>query len=307
MATCNLRRGIRVACILALVILASAATAQAGQQPAQPPAPQPGQKTGQPTDKPKAKPFDPSKPLDEDALEDLGRAAQNPVSSLISVPFQNNLQVLEDGNVFNVLLIQPVVPFQLSSSWNLATRTIFPVLALEGAPPGNASWALGDIQQAFFLTPTASTSWGLTWGAGANFSYPSATDDIYGSGKWSVGPSFVGLTLQGPWVVGVLVNNVWSFAGDSDRPDFNQFTMQPFINYNLDGGWFLQSAPLITANWEIASGSQWTVPLGGGVGRTFTLGGQPVNMILTNFYNVTRPTGGPAWNIRYQMTLLFPR
>jgi hypothetical protein len=32
-----------------------------------------------------------------------------------------------------------------------------------------------------------------------------------------------------------------------------------------------------------------------------------IHPILTVFYNVERPTGGPEWNIRFQMTFMFPR
>jgi hypothetical protein len=246
-------------------------------------------------------------PGENDGVEDLARAAQNPVSAMISLPFQNNLQILEDGSVLNALLIQPVVPFKLSADWNLITRTIVPVLALSTPPSGVDRWGLGDIQQSFFLSPGNPTSGGVIWGFGPAFSYPSATDNAYGSGKWGAGPGFVALTMRGPWVMGALLNNIWSFAGDSDRAKVNQMSFQPFVNYNFDGGWFLQSAPLFTANWEAPSGQKWIVPIGGGGGRTFRIGNQPVTAVLTSFYNVERPDGGPEWNIRFQMTFMFPK
>lgn len=246
-------------------------------------------------------------PKENDPADDLARASQNPVSNLISVPFQNNLQILENGSVVNLLLIQPVVPFKLNNDWNLITRTIFPVVGLSNPPAGFDKWGLGDIGQSFFFSPSRPTGGGVIWGVGPVFSYPTATESIYGSGKWSAGPGFVGLTMSGPWVIGTLANNIWSFAGPSDRSSVNQLTVQPFVNYNFDGGWFLQSSPLITANWLAASGDKWTVPLGGGVGRTFRIGAQPVTAILSNFYNVVRPTGGPEWNLRFQLTFLFPQ
>ena len=81
----------------------------------------------------------------------------------------------------------------------------------------------------------------------------------------------------GKWVIGGLLNNQWSFAGDSDRADVNQMLFQPFVNYNLDDGWYLTSAPIITANWEARRQGLWTVPVGGGVGRLFRLGQLPIN------------------------------
>ena len=68
-----------------------------------------------------------------------------------------------------------------------------------------------------------------------------------GVNKWGAGPSLVVLTIQEPWVFGVLVNNVW--AGTSGRR-VNQMLIQPFVNYNLPDGWYLTTSPVITANWQ---------------------------------------------------------
>ena len=127
------------------------------------------------------------------------------------------------------------------------------------------------------------------------------------SGKWSAGPTAVGL-VQPKWgTYGMLVRQLWSFAGDDDRADVNQFLFQYFINYNMADGWYLSSAPIITANWEADSGNQWTVPFGGGVGKIFKIGKQPLNAQVQAFYNVEKPDGGAGWTLRLQLQLLFPK
>jgi hypothetical protein len=40
--------------------------------------------------------------------------------------------------------------------------------------------------------------------------------------------------MPGNWVVGILAQNIWDFAGDKDEPDINKPTLQPIINYNQD-------------------------------------------------------------------------
>jgi hypothetical protein len=80
------------------------------------------------------------------------------------------------------------------------------------------------------------------------------------------------LVVVGPGFIGFLVRQLWSFASDDDREDVNRFLMQPFVNYDFDGSWFLFSDPTTTANWKAASGQKWTVPLGCGVGRLFNIG-----------------------------------
>jgi hypothetical protein len=61
-----------------------------------------------------------------------------------------------------------------------------------------------------------------------------------------------------------------------------------------------------TANWLAAPGQQWTVPIGGGFGRIFKLGDQPVSANIAAYYNVVRPTGTPNWQLRAELSLLFP-
>ncbi|HJZ76036.1 MAG TPA: hypothetical protein VKE51_30080, partial [Vicinamibacterales bacterium] len=47
----------------------------------------------------------------------------------------------------------------------------------------------------------------------------------------------------------------------------DQMLVQPFINYNMAGGWYFVSSPIITADWKTDNDQRWTVPLGGGLGR----------------------------------------
>ena len=120
------------------------------------------------------------------------------------------------------------------------------------------------------------------------------------------GPTAVFVTTPGHIVMGVLLNNQWSVGGDPLRPAVNAFLAQPFFNYNMAHGWYLTTSPVITANWLAASGQQWTVPVGGGFGRIFRLGDQPVSANIAAYYNVARPTGTADWQLRAELSLLFP-
>jgi hypothetical protein len=236
---------------------------------------------------------------------DLAKQTQNPVSDLISLPFQNNFLFTEDNDLIWNLNIQPVIPFALNEDWNLITRTIIPVLAFEESLPGFDSFGLGDVNATLFLSPRNDSS--LIWGIGPTMTFPTATDTIFGADKWSAGPSLVVLTMPGSWVVGSLMSNQWSYAGDDARADVNSFLIQPFINRNFDGGWYATSSPVITADWNADSDERWTVPLGGGFGKIFSIGSQPINAQLQGFYNVEHPSGAPEWSVRLQVQLLFPK
>jgi hypothetical protein len=63
------------------------------------------------------------------------------------------------------------------------------------------------------------------------------------------------------------------------------------------------SAVIITANWEADSNNRWTLSVGGGVGRVFKIGDQPVNAQLNAYYNVVTPDDiGANWQLRAQFT-----
>ena len=107
---------------------------------------------------------------------------------------------------------------------------------------------------------------------------------------------------------GVLVNNVWSLTSNKQGGSYNNGLIQPFINYNLPDGAYLTTAPIITVNWkEDRTTQQWTVPIGGGVGKIFHLGKLPVNTQISAYYNVVKPDFGANWQIRAQVQFMFPK
>ena len=243
----------------------------------------------------------------EQSTQDLAKATQNPLASMISLPFQNNTNfgIGPDDETQNILNIQPVWPFSLNDNWNLVTRTILPVISQPGVLTDGEGRVngLGDTTFTGWLSPANPGKW--IWGVGAAFLIPTATDDALGSDKWGAGPTIVLLTTPGKWVVGSLFSNVWSFAGSGDQ-DVNLFTWQYFINYNLSDGWYLTSAPVITANWEASSGEKWTVPFGAGGGKVFVAGKQPMKLQVQAYVNAVAPAGAPDWTLQIQYVLLFP-
>ena len=244
-----------------------------------------------------------------DSAEELAKKTQNPVADLISVPFQSNFNFNTGPKerMVYVLNVQPVIPIRLTENWNLIARIITPIIDAPSLAPGleNAS-GLGDINPSLFLSPAKSEH--LVWGVGPTFTFPTASDKLLGSGKWSMGPTGVALFMQGPWVVGLLANNQWSYAGWGDKP-VNQLLMQPFLNYNFKHGIYLTSAPVITSDWTAKAGQQWTAPVGGGIGKLWRLGkvGLPVNTQIQTFYNAERPDFAADWTLRVQVQFLFPK
>lgn len=262
----------------------------------------------------------------ETETEELAKKTQNPVANLISVPLQNNFNWgtgFRQNKLLYVLNIQPVIPVSLNSEWNLINRIIMPVInqpslfpSFNGREPSTSATGFGDFNPTAFLSPAKPGE--VIWGIGPTMTLPTATDRNLGAGKWSMGPAAVALAMPGHWVFGALINNQWSFAGWGDKA-VNAMLLQPFINYNFPGGWYLTSSPIITANWKAdKAGDVWTAPLGGGFGKLFRLGQilpleghplakLPINTQLAAYDNVARPEFGSKWQLRFQIQFLFPK
>jgi opacity protein-like surface antigen len=238
--------------------------------------------------------------------EELQKQSQNPIADLVSLPFQSNTNF--NSGPFNrtqeVLNIQPAVPMHLNEDWNVISRTIVPLVSQPEPVVDSNTNGIGDITQSLFLSPVNPGK--LIWGVGPVFTVPSASDPILGTGRVLFGPTAVFLMTPGHWVLGVLLNNQWSVGGNSLRPAVNTGLAQPFVNYNMEHGWYLTTSPIITVNWLAASGEKWTVPVGGGFGRVFRLGDQPVNAQIAAYYNAVRPSGASDWQLRTTVALLFP-
>jgi len=83
--------------------------------------------------------------------------------------------------------------------------------------------------------------------------------------------------------------------------------VQLFVDYNFSHGWYLTSSPIVTADWKASSGNRWTVPLGGGIGKIFSLGNQHMNAGLQAFDDVVHAHEAGNWTLRVELQLLFPK
>lgn len=239
----------------------------------------------------------------------LAQELTNPVADLISLPIQMNydrdIGLRDDGRRLQIN-IQPVIPFPMTEGWNLITRTILPVVSQKDVFPGAGSqFGLGDISLSLFASPRQPASGGLIWGAGPVLLLPTATDSLIGAKKWGAGPTAVVLTLQGPWTMGALGNHVWSFAGDSGRPDLSNTFLQPFVSYTMPSAWTVSVQSESTYNWKI---EKWSIPINAAVSKLVRWGKLPVSLQAGVGYWVESPETGPeGFRVRLQASFVLPR
>lgn len=240
------------------------------------------------------------------SIDDLATLRANPLSGLrnATLSYQANLDFLRDGETQSEWMLEAVWPFALGEHWSLITNPIVTLLAQPGDAPGDDRiGGLGDTTVTALVTPTETGA--LIWGAGLEVQLPTATASELGSSRLAAGPA-LGLFVQPiPWTLGVLLDNVWSFAGAGGAP-VDLFSAEYFLTLNLPQGWFLESNATVTADWEAHPSDRWTVPVGGGFGNVFTIAKQSVSPSVQALYNPVRPDGGSDWSFLCSLQVLFP-
>ena len=232
---------------------------------------------------------DEQKPAADDAAA-IAKKLANPIGALISLPFQNNMDIgIGDYNGSrNTLNIQPIVPFSLNAKYSLITRYIVPVIAqYDITGEDTRQSGLADALVSGWIS-NAVVKNGFVWGVGAAFLIPTATDDLLGTKKFGVGPTVIVLQQKNGWTYGALANQIWSVAGDADRSDVNQMYIQPFITHNWKSGAGLTVNSETTFNWEANTTNSYINIMAGGLTK---FGKQLVQLQVGPRIQVAAPEG----------------
>lgn len=240
------------------------------------------------------------------SAEELAKKLANPISSLISLPLQNNSdygigELKGSRNTFN---IQPVVPVSISKDLSLIARWVQPwVTQYNITGLGEKQNGLADAVVSAFISPKNSK--GMTWGVGPVFLLPVSTVEELASKQLGVGPTAVALKQMKGWTVGALINQIWGIAGGEGRTRINQMFIQPFVNYNWKSGAGLGANLEYTQNWARNNSTVWLNPTISGV---TSLGKQKTQLAFGPRFNLAAPTGGKAdWGWRAAAVFLFPK
>ena len=158
---------------------------------------------------------------------------------------------------------------------------------------GGRTTGFGDLYYVGLVSPKEAikheAGGSSVWGVGLDVAFPTATDDILGAGKYSLGPTALYAYLGPEWKLGGLIQTYFSVGGDSDRDDVSLMNLQLFYYYGVSDTMSIGAGPNIIANFEAGSGDQWTVPIGFGVNKTFQVGKVPVRMGFEYYYSLERP------------------
>ena len=282
------------------------------------------------------------------STEQIAKLLDNPVGNFVAIPIQYDYVEFEGpltGGKRTVHQVQllPTFPIGLGRTWSLVNRVGFPFLSVplnkdladcHVISPGGVvvdcpfgpgfstdvferTNGFGDMLYVGLVAPKAaikikSTGAAVIWGVGATSVFPTASEEVLGSGKYSLGPTGVFAYLGRTWTLGVFPQQWWSVGGDEDRTDVNLTNIQYFVYWAPPGGdpdaqWRIGMSPNISINWE-AEGDQVTLPIGLGIGRMTALGQLPVRIDVEAEYSVIHPDDKAArtWDFRLYFTPVIP-
>jgi len=141
--------------------------------------------------------------------------------------------------------------------------------------------------------------------------FPTASDEVLGTGKFGLGPSGVIGYLGKKWELGLFAQHWWSVAGDDARADLSVTNLQYFLYYvlpwNEEAQWRIGMSPNISYNWN-APGDKLVLPVGLGIARMIEIGDLPVNLSLEVDYSAIHPDDSVSsrWNFRVYVTPVIP-
>jgi hypothetical protein len=234
------------------------------------------------------------------------KVVENPLARVVNLQLNGNVNFQKgtDERTQQVATLGATYPFDLPRRWNLFANANLPVI---DQPVGATDRVrgLGDLTLTAFFSPPSSPHW--VFGAGPVVVLPTAADDTLGQGKWDIGPAMAVVHTERAWTAGVVVAQSWSIAGANDRPEVSQLVISPFGTRHLGKGWYLFTAPNLSADWKARGSHTWTVPVGGGVGRIFRRGKHAVRFAIQAYDNVVRTDGAPTWQLRFTTGWVFPK
>ena len=276
----------------------------------------------------------------------IAKLMDNPVGNFAAVFFQSDYIQFEgprtDTKVVHKLQIMPTFPISLGSDWNLINRVVFPFLSVPvnkgfgecmGATPGSIltdcpnfpglladpydrTTGFSDLTYVGLAAPKKpikieSTGGAIIWGVGATSMFPTASEDVLGTGKYNLGPSAVVGYLGREWIFGIFPQHWWSVGGTSKRADVNLTNIQYFLYYvppwDPKAQWRIGMSPTISIDWK-AKGDKLTFPVGLGIERMFEIGQLPVFIQLEVEYSVIHPEDriGSRWDFRLNIIPVIP-
>ncbi|MFD1316440.1 hypothetical protein [Namhaeicola litoreus] len=239
---------------------------------------------------------------------DVAGAAQNatnPLAFVTKLQVQPNYTIKDNGGDQLILIsriIQPTKSIGLPFIKSKDPSKVYSIYRLEvpviSQTMPNSEFDATGLSDLILVDVIAfKTKIGLL-GIGPSLILPTANSDYLGSGKWSAGAAGVIMTKAFGLTVGVLGQQYFSFAGDTDRADQNFMLFQPIVTKIFKEGYFMNFSPIMKFDWE---NNDYNIPLGVNFGKAFA---KNLSMFIGGEYVISGPGQGD-FTIRLNINAMF--
>jgi len=186
----------------------------------------------------------------QENLDSLSRRATDPTAIMWQLQLEDywSPKMSKVNYKENVFRYRAVIPLQgkVKNSWDHLIRLTITTNRYSGVPLG-----LGDIELFDMIIPKR-YAWGA-WSLGPLMSIPTASDQAYGSGVFSLGLA-AGISFNNRkmkrWQIDILFEYLKSLIENSNSNNINLISVQPSITYHLNKGFYIETEPVITYSFK---------------------------------------------------------
>ena len=159
---------------------------------------------------------------------------ENPIARIhvlpISFSYVDGGGTDSQGEVY-ATTFAPRIPFTVNDNWHVLLKSDISRVKQRNAFGKTTQEGWSDMKLTLFVTPDRSLGEHMHWGIGPTFILPTASDDLLGTEKYSVGPSIGIFRQDETWTTGMTLSHAWDVEGDSDAPGICLTRMAPLLAY----------------------------------------------------------------------------
>jgi hypothetical protein len=232
---------------------------------------------------------------------DLALKLENPLARIVVLPVLVDVDLGSGANgktTTTLVKFSPTYPFELNPGLFLISTTIAQWVDVDPGLSGPSISGFADLGQSFLFSPNKPVVKGIFWGLGPMVVMPTATEDAFGSGKWSIGPAFGLIKQVKPWTFGLLGNHIWSVAGDGSRPAVNESLLRPVVSVTTGRSTSLRLSAEARFDWI---SDLWRLPVDLTLSQLVLIRKHPIKLEVGLRAFAVRQTNGPNWGLRFQI------